>query len=154
MLDNNEQVNILIFTHSFFHVPTNHLLIMQTFAHFFSFARRSGRPPKTIPRDLLENLLRLKVPVSEIASFFDVSRLVIYKAIREFQLDYSKFSDLPDDQLQEVVTSIKENHPRAGEVMVQGHLRAQGVYIQRNRLHSAIHQIDPIDAAERRRPPI
>ena len=82
--------------------------------------------------------------VSEIASFFNVSRPVIYKVIREFQIDYSKFSDLPDDQLQEVVTSVKEHHPRAGEVMVQGHLRAQGVHVQRDRLRSAIHQIDPI----------
>ena len=92
--------------------------------------------------------------VSEIASFFNVSRPVIYKAIREFQIDYSKFSDLPDDQLQEVVTSVKEHHPRAGEVMVQGHLRAQGVHVQRDRLRSAIHHIDPIGAATRRRPPI
>ena len=69
------------------------------------------------------------MPVSEIAYFFDVSRPAIYKAIREFQIDYSKFSDLSDDQLQSVVTSIKEHHPRAGEVIVQGHLRAQGVHV-------------------------
>lgn len=94
------------------------------------------------------------MPVSEIANFFDVSLPVIYKAIREFQIDYSKFSDLSDDHFQSVVTSIKEHHPRAGEVMVQGHLRAQGVHVQRDRLRSAIHHIDPIGATTRRRPPI
>ena len=38
--------------------------------------------------------------------------------------------------------------------MVQGHLRAQGVHVQRERLRSAIHQVDPVGAASRRRPPI
>lgn len=121
---------------------------------FSSEARRCGRPRKTVSRDLLENLLRLKMPVSEIANFFDVSRPAIYKAIREFEIDNSKFSDLSDDQLQSVVTSIKEHHPRAGEVMVQGHLRAQGGHVQRDGLRSVIHQIDPIGATTRRRPPI
>ena len=74
--------------------------------------------------------------------------------MREFGINYSLFSDLSDDQLRDILNTIKEHHPRAGEVMVQGHLRAQGVHIQRERLHSAIHQVDLMGAASRRRPPI
>ena len=74
--------------------------------------------------------------------------------MREFGINYSSFTDISDDQLQDVMNTIKEHHPRAGEVMVQGHLRALGVHIQRDRLHSAIHHVDPMGAASRRRPPI
>lgn len=118
-----------------------------------SNTRRPGRPRKNVSRELLENLLRLKVPISEIASFFDVTRPVIYKTMREFGINYSSFSDTSDDQLRDIVNTIKEHHPRAGEVMVQGHLRAQGVHVQRERLRSAIRQVDPVGAASRRRPP-
>jgi len=51
------------------------------------------------------------------------------------------------------VASVKEN-PLAGEVMLQGHLRAQGLHVQRNRLRTAIHQSDPMGAEARQRPPI
>ena len=96
----------------------------------YSDTRRPGRPKKIVSRELLENLLCLKVPISEIASFFDVTRPVIYKAMREFGINYSSFSDITDDQLQDNVNTIKEHHPRAGDVMVQGHLRAKGVHVQ------------------------
>ena len=120
----------------------------------YSITRRAGRPRKNVSRELLENLLRLKVPISEIASFFDVTRPVIYKAMREFGINHSSFSDISDDQLRDIVNTVKEHHPQAGEIMVQGHLRAQGVHVQRERLRSAIHQVDPVGAGSRRRPPI
>ena len=74
--------------------------------------------------------------------------------MRDFGINHRLFSSIPDSQLQNIVSTIKHHHPRAGEVMVQGHLRAQGVHVQRNRLRSAIHQVDPVGAASRRRPPI
>ena len=72
--------------------------------------------------------------------------------MREFGINYSSFSDLSDDQLRDILNTIKEHHPRAGEIMVQGHLRAQEVHIQQERLHSTIHQVDLVGAASRRRP--
>ena len=83
-----------------------------------------------------------------------VSRPQVYKAIREYGIEYKKFTDLSDSRHQEIVASVKENHPSAGEVMLQGHLRAQGLHVQRNRLRTAIHQSDPIGTEARRRPPI
>ena len=121
---------------------------------YYSYQRGAGRPEKTISKELLENLLMLKVPISGVASFFEVSRLFVYKAIRDYGIEYKKFTDLSDSRLAEIVASVKENHPRAGEVMLQGHLRAQGLHVQRNRLRTAIHQSDPIGTEARRRPPI
>ena len=46
----------------------------------------------------------------------------VYKAIREYGIEYKRFTDLSDSRLEEIVASVKENHPRAGEVMLQGDL--------------------------------
>ena len=113
--------------------------------YFFSSSRRPERPRKSIQRELLENLLTLKMPIADIANFFHVSRPVVYNAMREFGIEYNRFSDICDDQLKGVVNTIKEHHPRAGEVMVQGHLRAQGVHVPCDRMRSAIQQVQPIE---------
>ena len=97
---------------------------------YYSHQRRAGRPQKTISKELLETLLMLKVPISGVASFFEVSRPFVYKAIRDYGIEYRKFTDLSDSRLEEIVASVKENHRRAGEVMLQGHLRAQGLHVQ------------------------
>ena len=52
-----------------------------------------------------------------------------------------------------MVASVKSNHPNAGEIMVQGHLVARGIDVQRNRVRSAIHETDP-SISTRKRPPI
>ena len=48
------------------------------------------------------------------------------------------------------MASVKDNHPHPGKVLLQGHLRAQGLHVQRNRLRTAIHQSDPLGAETRR----
>ena len=83
-----------------------------------------------------------------------MSRPVIYKAIADFNLQQKRYSDINDKQLHEVIAEVKENHSRAGEVMLQGHLRAQGIHVQRSRVRRAIHQADPLGPTTRRRPPI
>lgn len=103
---------------------------------------------------MLQDLLRLKLPVSEIAIFFDVSRPVVYKAIQEFGISYKKFSDLSDSQLETLVSSIKDKHPNSGEVMLQGYIRSRGHHVQRRRVRAAIHDVDPRGVASRKAPTI
>ena len=83
-------------------------------------------------------MLRLKIPVSRIAEDLQVSRPTVYKAIAEYNLQETRHSDI-----QHAVSSIKGNHPNAGEVMLQGHLRAQGINVQRSKIRKAIHDLDP-----------
>ena len=51
-----------------------------------------------------------------------------------------------------MVASIKSNHPNVGEIMVQGHLVARGIAVQRNRVRSAIHETDPSVSMRKRAP--
>ena len=66
---------------------------------YYRHQRRACRPQKTISKELLENVLLLKVPISGVAAFFEVSRPFVYKAIRDYGIDYRKFTDLSDSRL-------------------------------------------------------
>ncbi|XP_046863141.1 uncharacterized protein LOC124456874 [Xenia sp. Carnegie-2017] len=103
-----------------------------------------GRPSKNIPREYLENFLSVKTPISEIARLLAVSRPTVYAAIQAYNIPYEgRFSNHSNDELRCSVVAIKLGHPNAGEVMVQGHLRAKGVNVQRNRIRSIIKEVDP-----------
>lgn len=49
---------------------------------------------------------------------------------------------------------IKQKHPNAGEVMVQGHLESRGITLQRHKVRKAIHTVDPDGVEVRRHPTI
>ena len=61
----------------------------------------------------------------------------------EYDLQETRYSDISEADIHHAVSSIKGNHPNAGEVMLQGHLRAQGINVQRSKIREAIHDLDP-----------
>ena len=62
-----------------------------------------------------------------------------------------RWSILTDGQLDARLRDILEISPRAGQVMIMGMLRHQGVILQRQRVREAIHRVNPIAVALRRR---
>lgn len=61
----------------------------------------------------------------------------------EYNLQQTRYSDISEADIQHAVSSIKGNHSNASEVMLQGHLKAQGINVQRSKIHKAIHDLDP-----------
>lgn len=112
--------------------------------------RQRGRPEKKLQKERLENLLRLKLPISRIADELQVSRPSVYKAIKELNINVAKFTNISENGIQEAVASVKARHPNAGEIMMQGHLSAQGIHVQRNRVRKAVHDLDPSVSARKR----
>ena len=84
-----------------------------------------------MPRARLENMLKLNLPISRIARELEISRPVVYNAIEQYNLNYTQYTDITKDGLQQMVASIKSNHPNAGEIMVQSHFVARGIAVQR-----------------------
>ena len=91
--------------------------------------------------------------VSHIVEDLQVSHPTVYKAMAEYNLQENRYSDISEADIQHAVSSIKGNHPNAGEVMLQGHLRAQGINVQRSKIRKAIHDLDP-SVTTRKRPAI
>ena len=74
----------------------------------FSSERPNGRPKKVISRDHLENLLSLRLPISEIARTLDVSRPTLYSFMRECNMPYEgRFTNESDGNLRNAVIAVK-----------------------------------------------
>lgn len=120
----------------------------------FFFYRKPGRPKKVIPKEQLLNLLKLKIPITDISKQYGVSRLVVYNAIRQHGIDYERFTNHTTREIESAVRSISEAHPNSGEVMIQGHLETRGEHVQRNKIRRAIHSVDPEGVDKRKQAPI
>ncbi len=49
-----------------------------------------------------------------------VSRQTLYRRLEEFDISSTDYTDLCDNDIDEVLTDIKQQFPNDGEVMVQG----------------------------------
>ena len=62
-----------------------------------------------------------------------------------------RFTNHSDENLRDAVTSVKQEFPNSGEIMVQGHQRAQGINVQRSRIRATIRDVDPQGVRARQR---
>ena len=53
-------------------------------------------------------------------------------------------------ELDKKVEELVENHPSTGEIMLNGHLRAKKIFIQRKRLRESLHRVNPEECASRK----
>ena len=97
-----------------------------------------------IPDDagFVQDLLDADLPFAEVARIMDVSRPTLYSFCREHGIEQRTFSDISDDQLVDVVIELKRNHPNDGYVLMEGHLRAMGLKIQRWKIRAAVKFVD------------
>ena len=56
---------------------------------------------------------------------------------------------MSNEELDDLIKSIKNEHPLSGERIIIGILRAKGVSVQRWKIRESIHRVDPINAAIR-----
>ena len=64
-----------------------------------------------------------------------VSQRTVWRRIREHSLNASSaYSDMCDEDLDEHVGTIQLSFPNCGQRMMDGHLRAQGIVVQRERI--------------------
>ena len=74
-----------------------------------------------------------------------VSRWTIHCRVLEFGLHHlSRFSDITDEQLYSKVCAFLNEHDcLVGASMVLGHLRSEGLNIQRGRVRKCLARVDP-----------
>ncbi len=84
---------------------------------------------------------------SAISETFGVNRTTIYRRIL-FGMNTDeahRFSDIPDADLDTIITSLLHYSPNAGETYVQGSLRARGIKVQRWQLQERLQVIQTYD---------
>ena len=56
---------------------------------------------------------------------------------------------MSNEELDDLIQSIKNDHPLSGERIIIGILRAKGVSVQRRKIRESIHRVDPVNATIR-----
>ena len=59
------------------------------------------------------------------------------------------FSDIGDDELDEIVREAANSHPKFGLRMMIGYLQSKGVRVQRKQIRYSFLRIDPIGLMQR-----
>ena len=108
-------------------------------------ANGPGRPKKCIDENCLVYFRELGFSWKEISQLLLVSRWTIYRRVNELGLsDILGYSDISDDQLDELVGNFKRIHGLAcGRSMILGHLRSQNIRIQHWRVVKSLVRVDP-----------
>ncbi len=80
----------------------------------------------------------------EIAEALLVSRSTLLRRLKEANMHIGRFTDISDQQLEEVVQAIQMRHPHTRQSLIQGHLVSQGIRVPRRRLEDVLQRLDPI----------
>ena len=59
------------------------------------------------------------------------------------------FSNIGDDELDDIVREASNSHPNFGLRMMKGYLQSKGVRVQRKRIRYSLLRIDPIGLMQR-----
>ena len=109
-----------------------------------------GRPRFVIAEELLENLRSLGCTWNQIAQMLRVSRWTIYCRVEEYGLGCSRWSNISDDQLDEVIRGFMSRHgTTTGQSNLLGYIRSLGHLVQHERVRAAINRVDPANSALR-----
>ena len=114
---------------------------------------KRGRPKLYINHEQLEFLRDMQLSWTEIARVFGISRMTLYTRRIELGLT-ENYSSISANALAQEVSSIKNDMPEAGEMMIQGVLHSRGIRVQRWKLRDAIHEMDLVNTPLRWRPRI
>lgn len=109
-----------------------------------------GRPKILIGEQRLKEMLHTQLPVPCIAKLMGVSRSTIFRRMEEYKLSVrNMYSSISDDELDNLIASIKNNLPNAGYRMVRGRLESIGHRVQWRRIAGSMHRVDSVGIISR-----
>ncbi|CAM4683970.1 unnamed protein product [Leuciscus chuanchicus] len=109
-----------------------------------------GRPRISISTTNLTHLIELGLPTQSIANLLGVSRATLFRRMNENNLSVrALYSTCTDEELDALVTEIKNSMPDSGYRMVRGTLLAQGHRVQWDRVCASMHHVDSVGVLSR-----
>ncbi len=112
-----------------------------------------GRPKVNLSKEQVSALIALGFKFTEISSMLGVHPKTLRRLRREWDLPVgaSVFTEITDEQLDEVVSEILHELPNTGERLMMGALMSRGLNVQRERMLCSLQRLDPVGRALRRR---
>ncbi len=110
-----------------------------------------GRPRFEIPRHQLVSLIEMRFVVPAIAEMIGVSVRTIRRRMEEYGISVkSQYSQVTDEQLDDIVWEIQEQFPSCGNRQMLGHLQSRGIREQQHRVWESQRRVDPFGSVMRR----
>jgi len=114
--------------------------------------RSRGRPKVQITEYELQNLLELQFTQVEIASLYGCSARTVRRRILSYHLqEMVEFSEINDQDLDELVAEFVNIFPCAGQKTLAGYLQTRNYHIQRWRIRESMLRVDPCGVQQRMR---
>ena len=102
-----------------------------------------GRPRYDIQQAQLQFFVRFGFSVSEMAKMLAVSQATVNRRLRDYGISLStKFCQMSDSELDELMKDVKEHFPRSGYRVMLGILRSMGYHIQEWRVRESLRRVD------------
>lgn len=95
----------------------------------------------------ISELRKLNYKWTKIASLMKISRATLYRKLKQYNI--LSYTEISENELDELMQYIKIDHPHDGEVMMQGHLLSLNVKIRRKHLRESIRRVDPAGVISR-----
>ncbi|XP_072558766.1 uncharacterized protein [Paramormyrops kingsleyae] len=110
----------------------------------------NGRPKILIEEQRLKEMLHTQLPVPCIATLMGVSRRTILRRMKEYELCVrDTYNSISDEELDNLVASVKNDLPNAGYRMVRGRLQSMGYRVQWRRVAASMHRVDSMGIISR-----
>lgn len=112
-------------------------------------SRNGGRPRYEIDEDQVTFLRSKHFSWSKIAKMLGISDRTLRRKRKEFNTRQENFTCISEEELCEVVQSVRNLTPNIGQSRMLGALRSRGLHIQRWKVRQCLRKLDPIGTALR-----
>lgn len=110
-----------------------------------------GRPRFEIPSEQISLLIESQFTVPQIADLIGVSVRTVYRRMSQYGLSIrSTYSELTDQELDDLTSDIHREFPMCGSKQMKGHLTSRGFRVQQSRVRESLRRIDPEGTVARR----
>ena len=108
------------------------------------FTGSPGRPAFNIPKEILEMFIENKFTITAMAKMLNVSESTVKRRVKNYGLSIlSKYANLTQQELDNVVKKILEQFPKTGYKRMIGYLMAKGIRVQEKKVREAMRRVDP-----------
>lgn len=102
-----------------------------------------GRPKIIVSEQHIRRLIEIGLTVPCISKLLGVSTRTIERRMQEFGITVrGTYSQLTDEELDNLVVAIKTTSPHSGYRMMRGHLKALGHRVQWSRVFNSMNRVD------------
>ena len=98
-----------------------------------------GAPEYLISKSVLQGYLEDGFNIKDIASLLSVSESTVYRRMGRYSLSQLQFTEITENELDEVVEEITMEYPSCGDGLLKQILADRGIKVQRMRLRDSTH---------------